>query len=115
LLHTGGMIRLGTCAGLAAARSVCRRAWLVNAGGRGNLPAHPGFLILGPEGLAEGRAHAAEQDGLLAGFATWAEAVGTTELEDLFADPGYVRRGIAPRWSAASQRFCGHGVRSAWR
>ena len=109
------MIRLGTCAGLAAARSVCRRAWLVNAGGRGNLPAHPGFLILGPEGLAEGRAHAAEQDGLLAGFATWAEAVGTTELEDLFADPGYVRRGIAPRWSAASQRFCGHGVRSAWR
>ena len=30
-------------------------------------------LILGPEGLAEGRAHVAEEDGLLAGFATWIE------------------------------------------
>jgi RimJ/RimL family protein N-acetyltransferase len=66
-----------------------------------SLLAHPEYLILGPEGLAEGRTYVAEQDGTLAGFATWAEAAGTLgttgamELEDLFVDPGYMRRGIA--------------------
>jgi ribosomal protein S18 acetylase RimI-like enzyme len=32
---------------------------------------------------------------LLVGFATWIETGGTMELEDLFVDPGYMRRGIA--------------------
>jgi ribosomal protein S18 acetylase RimI-like enzyme len=50
---------------------------------------------LGPKGLAEGRTHVAEQDGSLVGFATWTEIGGTTELEDLFVDPRYIRRGIA--------------------
>lgn len=53
------------------------------------------LLILGPEGLAEGRTHVAEQDGSVVGFATWAETTGTIEFEDLFVDPGYMRRGIA--------------------
>ena len=64
------MIRLGTPADLAAARGVYRRASLSNAGDRGSLLAHPDYLILGPEGLAEGRTHVAEQDGSVAGFAT---------------------------------------------
>ena len=89
------MIRLGTLADLAAASSVYRRASLSNAGDRGNLLAHPEYLILGPEGLAEGRTHVAERDGSVVGFATWVETAGTTELEDLFVDPGYMRRGIA--------------------
>jgi GNAT superfamily N-acetyltransferase len=89
------MIRLGTPADLAAATSVYRRASLSNAGDRDNLLAHPEYLILGPEGLAEGRTHVAEEDGSLVGFATWAEAAGVMELEDLFVDPGYMRRGIA--------------------
>ncbi|HXJ26261.1 MAG TPA: GNAT family N-acetyltransferase [Streptosporangiaceae bacterium] len=89
------MIRLGTPADLAAASSVYRRASLSNAGDRDNLLAHPEFLILGPEGLAEGRTHVAEQDGTVVGFATWAEADGTVDLEDLFVDPDYRRRGIA--------------------
>jgi GNAT superfamily N-acetyltransferase len=89
------MIRLGTPADLAAAASVYRRASLSNAGDRDNLLAHPEYLVLGPEGLAEGRTYVAEQDGTVVGFATWAEAAGTVELEDLFADPGYMRRGIA--------------------
>ena len=89
------MIRLGTTADLAAASSIYRRASLSNAGDRGNLLAHPEYLILRPEGLAEGRTHVAEQDGSLVGFATWAETAGTIELEDLFVDPGYMRRGIA--------------------
>jgi len=89
------MIRLGTSADLAAATSVYCRASLSNAGDRDNLLAHPEYLILGPEGLAEGRTHVAEEDGSLVGFATWTETAGTVELEDLFVDPGYMRRGIA--------------------
>ena len=89
------MIRTGTPNDLPAAASVYRRASLSNAGDRDNLLAHPEFLILGPEGLAEGRTHVAEQDGSVVGFATWAETAGTVELEDLFVDPDYRRRGIA--------------------
>src|SRR5690348_15225486 len=89
------MIRLGTVADLAAASGVYRRASLSNAGDRDNLLAHPEYLILGPEGLAEGRTHVAEEDGSVVGFATWAETAGTIELEDLFVDPDYMRRGIA--------------------
>ena len=89
------MIRLGTLADLTTASGIYRRASLSNAGDRGNLLAHPEYLILGPEGLAEGRTHVAERDGSVVGFATWAETAGTMELEDLFVDPGYMRRGIA--------------------
>ena len=89
------MIRLGTSADLAAARSVYRRASLSNTGDRDNLLTHPEYLILGPEGLAEGRTHVAEEDGSVVGFATWADTAGTIELEDLFVDPDQMRRGIA--------------------
>ena len=89
------MIRRGTSADLAAASGVYRRASLSNAGDRDNMLAHPEYLILGPEGLAEGRTHVAEENGSIVGFATWAETAGTIELEDLFVDPGYMRLGIA--------------------
>lgn len=89
------MIRFGISADLAAASVVYRRASLSNADDRDNLLAHPEYLILGPDGLVEGRTHVAEQDGSVVGFATWAETAGAIELEDLFADPGYRRRGIA--------------------
>jgi ribosomal protein S18 acetylase RimI-like enzyme len=91
------MIRLGTSADLPAAASVYRRASLSNAKDRDNLLAHPEYLTLGPEGLAEGRTHVAEEDGSVVGFATWAGTgtAGTVELEDLFVDPACRRRGIA--------------------
>ena len=66
-----------------------------NAGDRDILLAHPEHLILGPEGLAEGRTHVAEEGGSLVGFATWIDVGGTIELDDLFVDPDWVRRGIA--------------------
>jgi hypothetical protein len=83
------MIRLGTSADLAAATGVYRRASLSSAGYRDNLLAHPEYLILGPEGLAEGRAHVAEEDGSL--------------------------EGLPLHSSSASQMSCGHGAWSAWR
>jgi GNAT superfamily N-acetyltransferase len=92
------VIRLGTSADLPACSDVYRRASLSNAGDRDNLLAHPEYLILGPEGLAEGRMYVAEENGSVVGFATWAwadQAGGTIELEDLFVDPDWRRRGIA--------------------
>ena len=82
-------------ADLPAATDVYRSASLFNAGDRDNLLAHPQHLILGPEGLAEGRTHVAEEYGSLVGFATWIDVGGTIELEDLFVHPGWMRRGIA--------------------
>jgi GNAT superfamily N-acetyltransferase len=78
-----------------AASGDYRRASLSNAGDRDSLLAHPEHLVLGPEGLAEGRTYVAEQQGPLVGFATWAAAGGIAELDDLFVDPGWRRRGIA--------------------
>ena len=95
LVHTVAMIRPGVLADLSAATDVYRSASLSNAGDRDNMLAHPEHLILGSEGLAEGRTHVAEEDGSLVGFATWIEADGITELEDLFVHPRWMRRGIA--------------------
>jgi GNAT superfamily N-acetyltransferase len=89
------MIRLGVPADLQAVSGVYRSASLSNAGDRDNLLAHPQYLVLGPDGLAEGRTYVAEEEGSLVGFATWIEADGLFELEDLFVDPGWRRRGLA--------------------
>src|SRR5262245_30054445 len=89
------MIRLGVPADLSAASGVYRSASLSNAGDRDNLLAHPEHLVLGPEGLAEGRTYVADEEGSVVGFVTWIEAGGIFELEDLFVDPGWRRRGIA--------------------
>src|SRR5215469_14413596 len=89
------MIRLGVPADLPAVSEVYRRASLANARYRADLLAHPEHLIFGPEALAEGRTRVAEQDGSVVGFATWTAAGGIHELEDLFVDPQWWRRGIA--------------------
>lgn len=90
------VIRLGTPADLPACAEVYRRASLSNVGDRDNLLAHPEYLILSPDGLSEGRMYVAEEDGSVVGFATWAaSASGTVDLEDLFVDPDWRRRGIA--------------------
>ena len=89
------MIRVGTPADLPALADVYRRASLSNPGDRERLLAHPEHLVLDPEGLTEGRTHVAEEGGAVVGFATWAETDDGMELEDLFVDPNWMRRGIA--------------------
>lgn len=89
------MIRRGVPADYPAAAELYRRASLSNAGDRDNLLAHPEHLILAPEGLAEGRTYVAEEGGSVVGFATWTQADERVELDDLFVDPDWRRRGIA--------------------
>jgi GNAT superfamily N-acetyltransferase len=95
------MIRLGVPADLAAVTGVYRSASLSSARDRDQLLAHPEYLVMGPEGLSDGRTYVAEENGAVVGFATWAEPDGaaepdrTAELEDLFVDPPWMRRGIA--------------------
>jgi YycE-like C-terminal domain len=68
LVDAVAMIRLGVPADLSATSDVYRSASLSNAGDHDNLLAHPEYLVLGPEGLAEGRTYVAEEEGsLLAG------------------------------------------------
>ena len=88
------MIRIGTPDDLEALRGVYRRALLSNASDRERLLAHPELLVLGPEGL-EGRTWVAVEDDQVVGFATWSRGEGMVELEDLFVDPPWTRRGVA--------------------
>lgn len=89
------MIRPAVPSDLPAVSAVFRRASLSNAGDRAALLAHPEHLVFRPEGLNDGRTHVAEQDGSVVGFATWIDADGVAELDDLFVDPDWRRRGIA--------------------
>ena len=112
------VIRLGTPADLPACSDVYRRASLSNAGDRDNLLAHPEYLILGPEGLAEGRMYVAEEDGSVVGFATWAGALrraapSSWKTCSLTRTGGGA--GLLLPWSATSWTSCGHGACGAWR
>jgi GNAT superfamily N-acetyltransferase len=89
------VIRLGTAADYPGAAAVYRRASLSNAGDREYLLAHPEHLVLAPEALTGGRTLVAEQDGSVVGFASWLEVADGVELDDLFVDPAWRRRGIA--------------------
>ncbi len=71
-------------------RELFRRSSLSNDGDRAALLAHPEALELSALGVEEGRTRVAVADGRIAGFAT---LLGS-ELEDLFVDPGWMRRGI---------------------
>lgn len=95
MMDAVAMIRLGVPADLPAASDIYRSASLSNAGDRDNLLAHPEYLALGPEGLAEGRTYVAVTEGSLVGFASWVQAGDIFELEDLFVAPGWMRHGIA--------------------
>jgi hypothetical protein len=68
LVDALAMIRLGVPADLSAASDVYRSASLSNAGDRDRLLAQSEYLVLRPEGLAEGRTYVAEEEGSLVGW-----------------------------------------------
>ncbi len=74
---------------------VFRRASLSNEHDRELLEAHPERLVLSDEGVREKRMRVAvAADGTVVGFATYLISDALAELEDLFVDPRWIRRGI---------------------
>jgi GNAT superfamily N-acetyltransferase len=80
---------------LPALRDVFRRSSLSNEGDRASLLAHPDALEFSGRAVADGRVRVAVIDDRIAGFATVLVTGQIGELEDLFVDPDWVRRGIA--------------------
>ena len=87
------VIRDAGPADLAALRDVYRRASLSNEGDRENLLANPDALEFPGLGGDDRRTRVATVDGRIAGFATSVPAGDVIELDDLFVDPGWMRRG----------------------
>lgn len=79
---------------MARLSDVFRRSSLSNENDRPKLLAHPEFLQLSDLPVTQGRARAAVSDGVITGFATWLPDGDAVELEDLFVDPDWMRRGI---------------------
>jgi predicted N-acetyltransferase YhbS len=74
---------------------VFRRASLSNAGDRDNLLAHPEILDFDGAERLEACTRVAVADGVVIGFISVMPADRTGELEDLFVDPDWMRRGVA--------------------
>jgi predicted N-acetyltransferase YhbS len=109
-------IRTAVAADLPELQRVYEAASLSNAGDAANLLARPEFLVFAGDGIAEGQTRVAvagpRDEGSVVGFATVAvDQYGGLELEDLFVDPGWRRRGVAARLvadAASTAREAGH-------
>ena len=89
-------IRDAALADMARLRDLYRRASLSNEGDRDNLLAHPEALEYSDEWVRQGRTRVATLDGRIRGFATAVHRRDDAlELEDLFVEPDWMRRGIA--------------------
>ncbi|MDQ1643895.1 MAG: hypothetical protein QOJ50_79 [Cryptosporangiaceae bacterium] len=96
-------IRRATPADLAAVQRIYRASALSNEGDRALMLSHPEVLVFAPDAVLEGRTRiAVDPEGTILGFASTAARAATVdahtvELEDLFVDPQYMRRGVARR------------------
>jgi GNAT superfamily N-acetyltransferase len=80
---------------LAALSELFRRSSLVYEDGRAELLAHPEYLEFALPTEGEWSCRVAVTEGVIVGFATALfPGGGWAELEDLFVDPGWMRRGV---------------------
>jgi GNAT superfamily N-acetyltransferase len=91
---TSFVIRDAAADDMAALSGVYRRSSLSNEGDRPNLLAHPETLEFSDLAVREGRTRAAVAAGQVVGFASWADAGDGFEIEDMFVEPEWMRRGI---------------------
>jgi GNAT superfamily N-acetyltransferase len=89
-------IRAGTAADLPALRRLFRRSSLHNEGDRESLLAHPEALELADDAINDGRTQVAVgADDEILGFITTLPLGGRVlEIEDLFVDPQWMRKGV---------------------
>lgn len=88
------MIRDAAMDDMTSLSGVYRRASLSNEGDRPNLLAHPETLEFSDLAVREGRTRAAVAEGEIVGFASWLGAGDVFEIEDMFVEPEWRRRGI---------------------
>ena len=88
------VIRRALTTEIADLGDIRRRASLSNDGDRDVLLAHPDALEFAGEGVADGRTRVATVAGQIVGFSTILDAEDVVELEDLFVDPPWMRKGI---------------------
>lgn len=94
-------VRRATPDDLAALRDIYRRASLNNVNDREALLGSPDALHWQGDGLATGGTRlAADGHGRILGYATVIPLEIGLELEDLFVDPGVMRRGVATQLMA---------------
>jgi GNAT superfamily N-acetyltransferase len=95
---TVARVRTAVVEDLPELRRLFRRSSLSNEGDREALVANPEALELPDSGVVQGRTRVAvAADGTIVGFATGRREGAVLELEDLFVDPDWMRRGIARR------------------
>jgi ribosomal protein S18 acetylase RimI-like enzyme len=76
-------------------QGIFERSSLSNDNDRASLLEHPEWLVLSEVGIRERRMRVAvNQSGSAVGFATYLISDGVAELEDLFVDPPWMRRGV---------------------
>ena len=93
----GLAIRWGTPEDVVALRDLYRRSSLSNDGDLANLLAHPDALDFAGVSVLEGRTRVAIDGERIVGFATMRVHGVLAELDDLFVDPAWMRRGIGRR------------------
>ena len=89
------LIRRADANDFEAISDVYRRSSLSNEGDREVLLANPEVLVFDGGSVDEGRTRVAVDGGRLVGFATTTLVGEIAELDDLFVDPDWMRRGVA--------------------
>ena len=87
-------VRQAEQADASALGELFRRSSLSNAGDRASLLAHPDALEFSYEAVKEHCVRVAVVDDRIVGFATVVATGRVGELEDLFVDPDWMRRGV---------------------
>ena len=87
-------IRVADAGDLDAVSDLYRRSSLSNDGDRENLLADPDLLVFDSTPIPERRTRVAVGDGQIVGFATTRVVDDILELDDLFVDPDWMRRGV---------------------
>jgi GNAT superfamily N-acetyltransferase len=89
------LIRVAVADDFEAVSDLFRRSSLSNAGDREVLLANPDALAFDRGSIRAGRTRVAAHDGAIVGFASTTLGGDVVELDDLFVDPDWMRRGVA--------------------
>ena len=94
VVSTAIHVRTASPGDLPDVQAVFRRSSLSNEGDRALFVPHPELLHLDGGSIAERRTRVAVAGAQLVGFASTSVRVGAVEIEELFVDRGWMRRGI---------------------